>query len=462
MVFGSAAQWAVWLGLLCVCALSMITRPIFSDALDDTPLDNLSPVEVIVVCLCMGGIGLWVGQSRPAGTPGGMRRLEWGLVGFALTTTVAYALSFMVPPTSDYDLIFAFVMYRNIMASTVVGYGFARLAVNTARKALVPMRVLMAVAILIAGAVLAGKAVPSVGRLAEEGASYGQIALPLGMGISIGGNTGALYLLCFIYLGFSFLLAGSKSISGRILYGAAFAVMALAVVIIACRAVILVAPLGCVLIWLLAVRERTGRRRRIVLWTVPPVLFAVGCAAIAGSWDSILASLNAFQSAKLGTLAEGFGVLDQGTLVARLEQYPAYLDTILYHPLGYGILSRYPQHRISQPHGLILKLFVTSGWLGVLSYLSFILWMTWFWFRRLPYVEPAARALLRGMIAVNVSFIALGWGYDLLFRFHIQLTYFLLCGLATAVAVHAPSTARPARHLPRGEQEIVFAPRGPA
>jgi hypothetical protein len=423
MEFRSDTQGLAWVGLLCVCAFSMISRSIFSVALDDTPLDGLTLAEVII--LFMGGMGILMVRRNHTHAGNGPRRFE------------RYLYATILPPASDYDPIYAFNLYRNIMASSVVGYFLTRYAVDTRAKALPLMYVLMAAAILVAVAISAGWAIPSDERSFEQGAVYGRVALPFGMDISFGGNTGALYLLIFVYLSFSILISSRKTVS-RMLYGVAFAVLIYALIRVATRGVLLIAPFGCLLIGVMTIRQPNIGTRRIAMWIISAVLFAGGSHYIMNHYERILFSMDVFQSDKLGTLVGGFESLKNVTTFEyRLEQYSAYADTILHNPFGYGIMGDYHIYQL-QPHSLIIKLLMISGWFGLLFYLAFMINMTWFWFRRFPYVEPGARALLLGMIAVNVSFLALSWGYDIVSRFPIHLTYFLLCGLATVAAAETP------------------------
>jgi hypothetical protein len=443
MEFRSETQALAWVGLLCVCAISMIYRSIFSGALAGTPLVGLTPAEVII--LFMGWMGMLVVRRKHAHAGNGHRRLERYLIGFAIAMTFSFLYATILPPASDYDPIYAFTLYRNIMASTVVSYFVTRYAVDTRAKALPLMYVLMAAAILVAVAVSTGRAIPSNELLADLGANFGHIALPFGMDISIGGNTGAMYLLMFLYLNFSILIVTKKTL-GRILSGVAFSVLVFALIRMGTRGVLLIAPLGCLLIGVMTIRQHEKGTTRIAKGIILTVLFIAYYSM--NHLESILSSLDVFQSDKFSMLGGGFESLKSiSTFEYRLGQYLAYGDTILHNPFGYGIMGDYHMYYI-QPHSLIIKLLMISGWFGLLSYLAFMLSTTWFWVRRFPYVEPGARALLLGMIAVNVSFLALSWGYDIVSRFPIQLNYFLLCGLATVVAAETPLSRNPSSFPP--------------
>jgi len=436
MEFRSNSQLLAWVGLLCVCAFSVISRSIFSVALDGTPLDGLTLAEVII--LFMGGIGILLVRKNHTHAGNRPHRFERYLFGFAFAMTFSLLYATILPPASDYDPIYAFNLYRNIMASTIVGYFLTRYAVDTRANALPLMYVLMATAILVAVAISAGMAIPSDERSIKMGANYGHIALPFGFDIAIGGNTSALYLLIFLYLSFSILISTRKNVS-RLLYGVAFAVLLYALIRLATRGVLLIAPFGCLLIGAMTtIRQLDKGTRGIAMWIISAVLIAGASQYIMNNYEKILFSMDFFQSEKLGTFVGGFETLkNETTLEYRLEQYSAYMDAILRNPFGYGIMGDYPMYH-TPPHSLLIKLLMISGWFGLLSYLAFMISMTWFWFRRIPYVEPGARAILLGMIAVNVSFLALSWGYDVVSRFPIQLTYLLLCGLATIVAAETP------------------------
>jgi hypothetical protein len=445
MEFRSDTQRLAWVGLLCVCAISMITRSIFTGALSGTPLVGLSPAEVII--LFMGGMGMLVVRRNHTHAGNGPRRFDRYLYGFAFAMTVSFLYATILPPASDYDPIYAFTLYRNIMASTVVGYFLTRYAVDTRTKALPLMYVLMAAAILVAVAVSAGRAIPSNEKLAELGANFGHIALPFGMEFIIGGNTGALYILIFLYLSFSILISTRKRV-GRILYGAVFAVFVIALIRMATRSALLIAPLGCLLIWVMTIRQPYKGKKRIGMWIISTILFAGASYYIMDNYQRVLSPMDVFQFEKLDMLEGGIeNIRNISTFEYRVGQYSAYWDTILHNPFGYGIMGDYHIYHI-QPHSLIIKLLMISGWFGLLSYLAFMMSTTWFWFRRFPYVEPGARALLLGMIAVNVSFLILSWGYDVVSRFPIQLNYILLCGLATVVAAETPLSRNSSSYPP--------------
>ncbi len=427
-----------WLGLLAVCACSMVVRPVLSGALTGTALAQLSPPEVLVFLIAAWRLSLRRPGARPATS------FDRWMAGFAIALTVSFLYGIAAPPTDDYSSGVASVLYRTVLVATAGGYFLARGVAGTRTHAFALVCVLAAVGAAIAWAIISGGVQNSDPRLEATGAVYGTIELPLSAHVQFGGNTGALYLMPFFYLCVAAVIAAPWW-PAQILCGLAAALFGSALLALATRGVLIAIPFGCAAMLILSWRRASGQRQQTGRHAWALVLAAAVAVFVHANFQRFTASMGEFQEQKLSVLTDrDTPVMPAATLVARLDQYEYYAATALRNPLGYGMMTEYP-FRLGQPHSLILKLMMMSGWLGLATYLAALIGMTRFWFERLPHVAESSRPFLLGMIATNATLLALSWGYDIFLRFGILLTHSLLCGLTTAIALsRTPAGAPPA------------------
>lgn len=429
--FANERQFLAWLGILVIAILSMTSRTVFSGALEGTALTNLDATEVLVILLGYYVIILYLCRDLPKQPISPINQIEPYLIYFISAMTLTLILSLFISPTTIYDPIHALVMYRKCIISIIGGYFITKYIVTDNNKVKPVLITFFIIVLLISYAICTGRVTNLVDpKFTEVGAAFGSIELPLNNNIVLGGNTASLYLLMFAFIGFSFLL-NSRGPIKKVLFSIIVLATCAGILFLGTRATTVFLPLGYGFIFALTFFNLN--RAAVIKLLICGVIVLALMYLIFSQFDFVLSRLPQFQQEKLGALMPGGDALEENTFIIRLEQYKAFLETILTNPFGYGLMGIYPQFRIT-PHSLILRLLLISGWLGFICYYIFIIKMTWYWYGMINRVDKFAKSLLIGMITMNVTLISLSWGYDFIGRFDIQLTYFVICGLAMAVA----------------------------
>lgn len=357
------------------------------------------------------------------------------LILFGLALTVNMLFSCAVPVFHQYDTLEAFILWHRYLASIVLPYFLIRGAMLATLASEKLFCLALVVSLVMSIIVISGVAETNMLGFDASNEAVGQVRLPASFSLSVGGNTMALYLLIPLFAGYAIWLSFNSQ-KKRYLGLLLFVTAASATVFLSTRAVILISPLGFAIITFINLRKRSvdikAPRSYRYFWLVLFLIVVIATVYVKG--EELVSFLPEYQAVKIGSIYSGdINVSGNNTILTRFLQYPAYQEVISINPLGYGLSTHYPEYYI-QPHGLLLGLLLRSGWLGFLCYLSFIIGITRYWYRSLPYVSPKVRSYLVAMITLNLVLMAISWGYDFMNRFGIQLTYFMLCGLATAMA----------------------------
>jgi hypothetical protein len=184
---------------------------------------------------------------------------EKALVIFGLMLFANLLLATAAPPFVGYDPMQGFTLFCNYIFSIVIPYFIIRNSVRDAASSERLIFVAIATGVVMSAVILSG--VAETGDVdMGEGNVMGIVHLPLSITISIGGNTMALYLMTFVFMGYAQWLASSSRVL-RLCGMLSFLASSIAVISLSTRAVLIIVPVGLILLTLLLMRREEVRSR---------------------------------------------------------------------------------------------------------------------------------------------------------------------------------------------------------
>lgn len=392
-------------------------------------------LEAYEVLFLLVGYFLWIINCKQKKRTKTLLRIEYCLILFGIFLTANTLISSIAVPFTSYDVIESLNIYRNFIISTIVSYFIVQSARFTSDQARSLFLFAMLVAVLFALIILSGSATSGGIRSIDTGDVRGVLLLPLSFRVGIGGNSAALYLLSLFFAGYA-MMVSTEGMAFRFLGVLFFVLSSASLIMLSTRAVLISAPLMLFVLDAIIKRKATakvGKKRKLHYSVI--MVFWIGLTFVLFFPEALLDKLPSYQKTKIETIfLKDLTGTGSNTLSDRINQYYEYKDVILANPFGYGLSTIYPEYDI-QIHSHLLQLVIKGGVVGAICFLMFQIGLTLFWFKQLSIISNQYRPFLAAMIALNIEYLLLSWGYDFWHRFGIQSNYILLCSLTTVISI---------------------------